>query len=87
MPRRVTLDELRAKKRMTQMQLASESGLSWSTIAQLELGKHAPSPATLDRLASVLGEQVRAAKWAWAKEYKRRGRPRRDAGAGMREES
>lgn len=73
-----TLDQIRYKAGLTQHQLAERSGVSWATIAKLEVGEHRPSPATLDKLAVVLGEAVRSAKYGWRKTYMKRGRPRKE---------
>jgi transcriptional regulator with XRE-family HTH domain len=77
MPKRLTLDEIRTRKGMTQEALAKASGVSRSTIAKLELGEHLPTQETLGKLATVLGEQVHRAKYGWRKVHKKRGRPRR----------
>ncbi len=77
MPKKLTLDEIRTRKGMTQEALASASGVSHSTIGKLETGMHKPTQATLDRLEAVLGEQVHRAKYGWRKVNKKRGRPRR----------
>lgn len=71
-----TLDQLRMEAGLTQHQLAEQSGVSWATVAKLETGEHKPSPATLDKLAAVLGDAVRSAKYGWRKVYVKRGRPR-----------
>jgi transcriptional regulator with XRE-family HTH domain len=72
-----TLDQIRYKAGLTQHQLSELSGLAWSTIAKLELGEHKPKKETLDKLAQVLGEDVRTARYGWRKTYVTRGRPRR----------
>jgi transcriptional regulator with XRE-family HTH domain len=74
--RQKTLDEIRYEHNLTQHQLAEASGASWATIAKLELGEHRPLPATLDKLAAVLGDEVYHARYAWRKVYRKRGRPR-----------
>lgn len=73
----LTLDQIRQAASLTQHQLAAQSGVSWATIAKLELGLHKPTPATLDKLASVLGNEVHEARYGWRKTYTKRGRPRR----------
>jgi len=50
--------ELRAFKSMTQEQLAELSGLPQSHISRLEVGKHSPSHATLEKIAAALGVTV-----------------------------
>jgi transcriptional regulator with XRE-family HTH domain len=80
MPKQKTLDQIRLSADMTQEQLSEQSGVAWITIAKLELGDAKPKAETLDKLASVLGEDVYTAKYGWRKVYKKRGRPRRKDG-------
>lgn len=87
MPKLLTLDEIRVRRNLTQQALAARTGLYQSQIANLELGRHKPTQATLDKLASALGEQVYRARYGWAKVYRKRGRPRRSERAeGQREQ-
>ena len=73
-----TLDQLRMAAGYTQQQLAQEAGIAWITLARLELGEHKPKSETLDKLATVLGDEVYEAQYGWRKVYKKRGRPRRE---------
>lgn len=50
--------ELRAKKSLTQADLAELSGLPQSHISRLEVGKHSPSHMTLEKIAKALGVEV-----------------------------
>ncbi len=72
------LDQIRYEHNLTQHQLAEASGVSWATIAKLEVGEHRPLPTTLNKLAAVLGNEVYSARYAWRKVYRKRGRPRKD---------
>ena len=51
--------ELREKAGLTQVQLAQKSGLPQSHISRLEVQKHSPSHATLQRIAIALGVDVK----------------------------
>lgn len=51
--------EFRAKKSMTQEDLAELSGLPQSHISRLESGKHSPSHLTLEKIAKALGVKLR----------------------------
>jgi transcriptional regulator with XRE-family HTH domain len=75
---RETLDQLRMAAGYTQKQIAQQAGIAWITIARLELGEHKPKPATLSKLASVLGNEVYHARYGWRKKYVKRGRPRQE---------
>jgi DNA-binding XRE family transcriptional regulator len=52
------IKELRAKKSMTQEDLAELSGIPQSYISRLEAGQHSPSHATLEKIAQALGVDV-----------------------------
>lgn len=54
-------DRVRAERRAlkwTQQELAEVSGVSRATIARIEAGTHAPTLATLRKLAEVMGLRV-----------------------------
>lgn len=54
--RELTVREARERKRLTQEQLAAESGIDQSTISDLETGRHTnPRLTTVQRLADALG--------------------------------
>ena len=55
----MTLRELRQKKDMSQTELASEVGVSKSTISMLEAKVRKPSLATVKKLAEVLQVDVK----------------------------
>ena len=65
------LQRLRARRGLTQEQLAVTAGLSRTFLTRLELGQHDPSLGTLVRLAKalrvsvaeLLGESVSASQW------------------------
>jgi transcriptional regulator with XRE-family HTH domain len=78
MPKRLTLDEIRTRRGLTQAALAAASGVSRSTVAKLETGEHLPTQETLGKLEAVLDEQVHRCKYGWRKLQKKRGRPRRE---------
>lgn len=48
------LAELRRSKGMSQRALAQAAGISQALVAELERGKHPPSKASLQKLASAL---------------------------------
>ncbi len=52
------IKELRAKKSMTQEDLAELSGLPQSHISRLEAGKHSPSHMTLQKISKALGVTI-----------------------------
>jgi DNA-binding XRE family transcriptional regulator len=52
------IKEFRAKKSMTQEDLAELSGLPQSHISRLESGKHSPSHLTLEKIAKALGVSI-----------------------------
>ena len=53
-----TLRAFRAKADVSQWELARLSGVSWASIARIELGRQDPSLGTLERLAEGLGVSV-----------------------------
>jgi transcriptional regulator with XRE-family HTH domain len=60
-PRRVMakrLREWRAKRKVSQRQLAEDSGVSREYIARIELGQHDPTLSTLEKLAKALKVKV-----------------------------
>jgi len=46
---------LRKARRLTQTALAARCGLSQESLSRMEIGKHSPSLAALDRIALALG--------------------------------
>ncbi len=54
------LKELRAKRKMSQADLAEASGVSREYIARLELGQQDPTLGTLEKLAKALRVKVGA---------------------------
>ncbi len=52
------LRELRAKRGLSQRDLADLSGVSREYIARIELGQHDPTLSTLEKLAKALGVKV-----------------------------
>ena len=54
----VKIRELRKSASMTQEDLAAKSGLPQSHISRLEGGKHSPSHATLEKIATALSVPV-----------------------------
>lgn len=54
------LKACRARRRMTQEQLAERAGLSYKFIGEIERGDANPTIATLDRLAGALGVDMSA---------------------------
>lgn len=52
------LKELRAERRLSQMELSSATGISQSAIAKWELGKTEPSASALVTLSKFFGETV-----------------------------
>lgn len=52
--------EWRAKRKLSQRELAERSGVSREYIARIELGQHDPTVSTLEKLAKALG--VKAAR-------------------------
>lgn len=70
--------EWRAKRKLSQRELAERSGVSREYIARLELGQHDPTVGTLEKLAKALGVPVSALLDApAATEKPRKGRGRR----------
>jgi transcriptional regulator with XRE-family HTH domain len=53
-----TLRAFRAKESVSQWELARRSGVSWASIARVELGRQDPSLGTLERMAEGLGVSV-----------------------------
>ena len=54
------LNRLRRGRGLTQAELAEESGVAQSTIAQIETGKRPkPHPRTLKKLAEAMGGEAR----------------------------
>ena len=49
------LRELRAKKVLTQKELAKEAGVSTATVTAIETGVQLPTPKTSRKLATALG--------------------------------
>jgi transcriptional regulator with XRE-family HTH domain len=72
------LKDLRKDKGLTQQELADKCELSKFTISKLEQKQFKPSLDTLDRLRSVLGDEVDEIDWTPVREPKRRGRPKRE---------
>ncbi len=54
-----SLIEARLAKKMTQAQLAEKSGVSQVMIARLESGTSNPTVGTVERIASVLGKELK----------------------------
>jgi transcriptional regulator with XRE-family HTH domain len=52
------IKEWRAKRGLTQRELADGSGVSREYIARIELGQHDPTLSTLEKLAKALGVKV-----------------------------
>ncbi|OGY98058.1 MAG: hypothetical protein A2855_00955 [Candidatus Liptonbacteria bacterium RIFCSPHIGHO2_01_FULL_57_28] len=52
------LKRLRAKKRMTQKQVAAKADMPQSVIARMESGMHSFSVTTLQKVATVFDKQV-----------------------------
>jgi transcriptional regulator with XRE-family HTH domain len=52
------IEEWRAKRGLSQRDLADESGVSREYIARIELGQHDPTLSTLEKLAKALGVKV-----------------------------
>jgi transcriptional regulator with XRE-family HTH domain len=52
------LREWRAKRKMSQRELAERSGVSREYIARIELGQHDPTVSTLEKLAEALRVKV-----------------------------
>jgi transcriptional regulator with XRE-family HTH domain len=53
------LKQLRAKKGLTQLQLANRAGLALAYIGRLETGRYDPQLSTLKKLAKALKVRVR----------------------------
>ena len=49
---------VRKRRALTQMELASEAGLSVDTISKVENGLHEPRPPTVRKLAAALRVEV-----------------------------
>ena len=49
----------RLSKQLTQEELAKKAGVSQTTIARLESGTNNPTIVTVNRVASVLGKELR----------------------------
>ena len=52
------IHDLRAKRGITQTELAEKAGVTWSFIAKVEGGVRQPSMATLERIARALKARV-----------------------------
>jgi HTH-type transcriptional regulator, repressor for puuD len=52
------LRDYRAKRELSQRELAELSGVSREYIARIELGQHDPTLSTLEKLAKALGVTV-----------------------------
>ena len=52
------IKEWRAKRGLSQRDLADVSGVSREYIARIELGQHDPTLSTLEKLAKALGVKV-----------------------------
>ena len=55
MPKLPRLKSLRRRAGLTERELAARAGLTHSTVAFLETGKHAALPSTVRKLADALG--------------------------------
>jgi transcriptional regulator with XRE-family HTH domain len=53
------IKEWRAKRKLSQRDLADLSGVSREYIARIELGQHDPTLSTLEKLAKALKVKVR----------------------------
>jgi transcriptional regulator with XRE-family HTH domain len=51
---------VRKRRALTQMELASEAGLSVDTVSKVENGLHEPRPPTIRKLAGALRVEVEA---------------------------
>jgi transcriptional regulator with XRE-family HTH domain len=71
------LKELRKQKGITQQELAERCDLSKFTISKLEQRLFRPSLDTLERLRSILGNEVETLDWTPTREPKKRGRKKR----------
>lgn len=61
--RRKTIKQLRSERDMTQLQLAFHTGLSLSTLSEIEAGKRAPRLDTMRKIAGALGVDFRDIAW------------------------
>ena len=52
------LKELRAERKISQMELAKATGVSQSAVAKWELGKTEPTASALVKLSAYFGETV-----------------------------
>jgi transcriptional regulator with XRE-family HTH domain len=52
------IKELRAKRHLSQRELAERAGINRVYLARLELGQQDPTLATLEKLAAALGVKV-----------------------------
>lgn len=52
------IKELRAKKKLTQKELAQKANMPQSVIARLESGEHSISLGTLSRIAKVFNKEI-----------------------------
>jgi len=56
----IQIRQLRARRQLTQAELAKRAGLSWIYIAKLEAGDRlSPSLPVLERIARALGARLR----------------------------
>jgi len=56
----IQIRQLRARRQLTQAELAKRAGLSWIYIAKLEAGDRlSPSLPALERIARALGARLR----------------------------
>lgn len=73
---RKTIRELRDKLGLTQQDLAYKLGISISTVASMENGRHEPRLELARRVAAVLGVSTDAIEWP---EWPERRTPKREA--------
>lgn len=55
----VSLIQARIDHKLTQQQLAEKSGVSRSVIARLESGESNPTVGSINRVASILGKELK----------------------------
>lgn len=71
-PARKTVRQLREACGLTQFDLAARSGVSLSTVVNIEAGRHEPRISFAEKIAAVLGVSIADIAWPSAEELSRK---------------
>ena len=71
-PARKTVRQLREDRGLTQFDLAAQSGVSLSTVVNIEAGRQEPRVSLAEKIATALGVSVADIAWPSADELSRK---------------